>query len=240
VSVHLAIDTATDLGSVAVGVPGDVKAEVVFSERRHASVLTPAIEAVLRLAGVSYAHLTGIVVADGPGSFTGLRIGFAAAQGIIAGHEDIQLSTVSSLVSAAWPTLRILQEPVAALYDAYRGEVFAGVFELAQGRVRPLVSPMCGSIDDVISDSPVAPACAVGEGALLYADRVRGWTGRDPVGPPQGSPRAATLLELLGLKGIVTPVGDPDAFEPHYGRRAAAQDRWEEKHGRPLHDPPSN
>src|SRR6185295_14196793 len=89
VSLLLAIDTATDMGSVAVGKPGAIASEVFMGTRRHATALTPAVNEALRLAGVSLEHVTGVIVADGPGSFTGLRIGFATVQGLIRARPGI-------------------------------------------------------------------------------------------------------------------------------------------------------
>ncbi len=233
-TLQLAIDTATDVGSVALGEPGRILAETRFSERRHASVLAPAVDHVLRLAGVKYEDLTGIVVADGPGSFTGLRIGFAHVHGLLSGRDDLVLSTVPSLLAAAWPSVCLLQRPVAAVYDAYRGEVFGAVYGL---EARTILAPLCCSVEELTRRSPVIPAVAVGDGAALYGEQMRDWTNRDPASPSLGSPRAATLLELLAVPGAVTPVADVAKFEPTYGRQAAAQDRWESTHGRPLHDP---
>ena len=85
---------------------------------------------------------------------------------------------------------------------------------------------------------PGAPALAVGDGAVAYADLVRSWTGREPVGPPVGAPSAAALLDLRGRPGVATPIPDVAAFEPTYGRKAEAQVKWEREHGRPLPDPP--
>ena len=82
-TLALALDTATDHGSVAVGQPGNVVAELRFIKRRHASGLMPSIVEALNRAGARFGDLTDIVVADGPGSFTGLRIGFATVKGML-------------------------------------------------------------------------------------------------------------------------------------------------------------
>ncbi len=233
-TLYLGIETATDTGSVAVGERGRAASEVLFGERRHASDLTPAIEEALRLAGATFADLSGIVVANGPGSFTGLRIGVATAKGILRVRDGLTLHTAPSLLAAAWVAHRFASGPVAALYDALRGDVFGAVYDVGDGGVAELVEPGCCPVAELVRRSPVAPALAVGDGALLYAAEVQRWTGREAVGPPAGAPRASALLELLAVEGGTSPVDDPEAFEPEYGRLAAAQARWEEKHGRPL------
>ncbi len=235
-SLYLAIETATDAGSVAVGAPGRVRSEVGFTDRRHAADLVPAVMEALRLAHADFTDLAGVVLGDGPGSFTGLRIGLATAKGILAGREELVLRVAPSLMAAAWIGQQFFDGPVAALYDAYRGEVFGAVYHADEGTMRALVPPGCGAITDLIQQTAVTPAGAVGDGAVAFAAEVGRWIGRKPVGPPEGAPRARALLELLGLRGTTRVVEDAEAFEPTYGRRAAAEDRWETTHGRSLPD----
>ena len=90
----LAIDTATDIASVAVGTPPDTEAGVfVQGARRHSAEIIVLIDHALEQAGVRPNELEGIVVGDGPGSFTGLRIGWAAAKGL-AQQEGVSLAAV--------------------------------------------------------------------------------------------------------------------------------------------------
>lgn len=236
-TLHLAIETATDLGSVAVGTPGSVRSEVTVGKRRHAAALLPAALEVLRLAGAEPRDVSGIVVADGPGSFTGLRIGFATAKAFLRAKEGMMLRTAPSLLAAAYGGRAGADGPIAALYDALRGEVFAAVYAFEGGAVHAHLHPTCLTFDDVVARCPVAPVLAVGDGAAAHAEAVRAWTGRDPVGPPDGMPRAGVLLELLTVAGATAEVPDPETLEPTYGRPAEAQARWEREHGRPLPDP---
>jgi tRNA threonylcarbamoyladenosine biosynthesis protein TsaB len=234
VSLYLAIETATDVGSVALGEPGHTVSQVAFTDRRHAAALVPAVEEVLRLAGVGYGDLAGLVVGDGPGSFTGLRIGFATAKGILAVHEGLALRTAPSLLAAAWVARRFVAGPVAALYDALRGEVFGAVYDHQGDAVRTLVAPVRATPAALAERTPVRPHLAVGDGAVAHQAAVQAWTGRPPLGPPAGGPQAGALIELLAVEQATVPVDDPTAFEPAYGRQAAAQDKWERQHGRPL------
>ena len=232
-SLYLALDTATDLGSVALGEPGTVLHEIAIPPRRHAAETMPAVMAVLERAGRRWADLAGLVLADGPGSFTGLRIGLGTVKGLLAARPNLVLHAVPSLLGAAWAA-RQAGATVAALYDALRGEVFAGVYEFPAGRIRVLLEPTLVAVSDL--PSLPAPVVAAGDGALAHAEAVRTWCGRDPLPLSQAAPHAGALLELMAVPGAVTAVDDVDRFEPTYGRRAAAQDRWEEKHGRALPD----
>jgi len=230
---YLALDTATDRGSVAVGRPGVVASEVMVGARRHAAALTPSVEEVIQLAGLRLTDLSGVIVADGPGSFTGIRIAFATVQGIVRQCPDLTVSTASSLLGAARLAAPFSAGPIAALYDALRGEVYAGVYQFESAAVKVLVPPSLTTVT-ALRESGVAADVAVGDGAALFPEEVRAWTGRDPVPPPAGGPRASGLIELLKLPGALRLVEDVNTFEPDYGRLAEAQVRWERAHGRQL------
>lgn len=232
-SLYLALDTATSFGSVAVGDGRGAIAEAAMGDRRHAAATLPAIEEVLRLAGAGFPQLEGIVLADGPGSFTGLRIGFATAKGLLHQHPQLVLRLAPSLMALAWQAASFASGPIAVLYDALRGEVFAAVYRFGGGGVETLFPARLIAPGELIRGT-LRPTIAVGDGAALYAAEMCQWTGRPPVGPPAGVPRAGALLELLLVEGATAVVEDSPAIEPNYGRLAEAQARWEHAHGRPL------
>jgi tRNA threonylcarbamoyladenosine biosynthesis protein TsaB len=231
-TAYLALDCATSIGSVAVGEPGRPAAEIVITGRRHAAELVPASQECLRIAGLGMGDLAGVLVADGPGSFTGLRIAFATAAGLLRDRVEQPLFTAPSLLGAAWVGSQMTGPGViAALFDALRGQVFAAVYEIRDD-VRVLLPPSATTMTDLLA-SGLSPALAVGDGAALYSHDVREWTGREPVIPPAGAPRASALIDLMGL-GVLRRVHDLATWEPSYGRPAEAQVRWERTHGRAL------
>lgn len=234
-SVYLALETATALGSAALGGPDGLEGEVVVGGRRQGAALTPAVLNLLRQTGRRFDDLAGIVLADGPGSFTGLRIGFATAQGFLREYPHMELRLAPSLMAAAWIGSRFTNGPVAALYDALRGEVFAAVYRFVPTGFATVLPPTLTTVA-ALRISGVQAAIAVGDGATAYRDEVSHWTARAPVGPPWGGPRAAALLELLAVPGATARIDAPFEAEPDYGRAPAAQTRWEERHGRPLPD----
>jgi len=234
VSHYLALDTASDYGSAAVGPPGKAIAEIVVADRRHATSLVPAIEEVIRLAGLTYSDLSGILIGDGPGSFTGLRIGFATVKGILCERDELTLHTAPSLLVAAWPFRQVTTGPIAALYDALRGEVFAAVYRFSNDSVVTELAPCLTTVTQLTELKDVVPSLAVGNGALVNGDLVSSWTGRSPIGPPASAPRAGALLEMLAIEGAAVQVEDPESLEPRYGRLAEAQVKWERIHGREL------
>jgi tRNA threonylcarbamoyl adenosine modification protein YeaZ len=92
--MFLAIETSTDQASVALGRPGAIIAEETLpGVRQHARGLLPLIQEVLRGQGVELADLQGVLVADGPGSFTGLRIGAAVAKALVHTRRTPSVAT---------------------------------------------------------------------------------------------------------------------------------------------------
>ncbi len=228
-SLYLAIDTATDHGSVAVGDPTSVGVEVSIGNRRHAAALLPTIDHALGCVGASYADLVGIIVADGPGSFTGLRVGFASAKGLLLDHGHMELRTAPSLMSLAFGLRQLTEGPIAALYDALRGDVFGAVYSFTNSEAKTVLSPRLGTVTQLTELCPDRPSLGVGEGAVTYGDLVKHWTGRAGIGPPLGVPRATALLGLLAVEKATVVVENPESFEPEYGRLAEAQVRREKQ-----------
>ena len=235
----LALDTATDIASVAVGLPSRIlAARALRGARQHAAQIIPLIQQVLSDATTRLEQIVGIVVGDGPGSFTGLRIGWAVARGL-AQERDLPLVAVPSLLGAAHAaTLREIEEgPVAACYDALRGQVFGAIYAFRKGDVATVVEPAVVTIAALERVAPIRPHIAVGDGAERYSAEVARWTGRAPVGLEALPPVAGSLLALKDVAAASRSLGD--AAEPAYGRPAEAQVKWEARYGRSLPHPSS-
>jgi tRNA threonylcarbamoyladenosine biosynthesis protein TsaB len=228
----LAIDTATDIASVAVNTAASTVARSISGARQHAAQIIPLVQEVLSIAYVRLKDLKGIVVGDGPGSFTGLRIGWAAAKGL--SHErQLPLLAIPSLLGAAHASG---VNDVAACYDALRGQVFGAIYAFSGDGVDAVVRPGLLTIAE-LADA-LQPVLAVGDGAVRYRDEVEAWTGRAPLGLEALPPIAGSLLALLAYDEARSVV-DRSLAEPTYGRPAEAQVKWESRHGRPLPHPPS-
>ena len=226
----LAIDTATDIASVAVNADNKTIARSIRGARQHAAQIISLVDHVLAAANTPLEQIAGVIVGDGPGSFTGLRIGWAAAKGLTHDRQ-LPLIAIPSLLAAAHAAD---VETAAACYDALRGQVFSAVYAFADDRFQSLVAPDVFTIAELIAVAPRRPVVAVGDGAVRYADDVQRWTGRAPV-PLEALPAlAASLLDLADYDGARRAIADASIAEPTYGRPAEAQVKWEKSHGRPL------
>ncbi len=142
------------------------------------------------------------------------------------------------MAAAAGAALKLGAEPVAACFDALRGQVYGALYVFHPDRVETLVAPLVRTVEELARISPVTPRVVVGDGAVRYAAEVGRWIGTAPV-PLERLPAAATQhLALLERAGAARTIDDPASAEPAYGRPAEAQARWEARHGRPLPDSP--
>ena len=189
----LAFDTATDRTTSALVADGAVLGERTTTPQS----LLAAVDALFGEAGMAPSDLSGIVVGTGPGSFTGTRIGLAAARGLALslGIEVAGVSTLDALAAGcdgAYPVI-----------DAKRGEVF-------------VAGPRAVEPADVVV--PPGSVC-VGDGAVRYR-AVLSEHGADvpPDDSPLHAPRASLHASLAGSFGAaarVLPVyvREPDAVK---------------------------
>jgi tRNA threonylcarbamoyladenosine biosynthesis protein TsaB len=226
----LAIDTATDVASVGIRAGAQIIARSIRGARQHAAQIVPLVQEVLALAQLSLGQIGGVIVGDGPGSFTGLRIGWAAAKGLIQ-ERQLPLITIPSLLGASHAAG---VETVAACYDALRGQVFGAMYAFAGDEIKTLVAPDLFTIDTLAARARKPPDLVVGDGAERYRETVVAWSGRAPLGIDALPPIAGSLLALLSYNGARRAIEDPRVAEPVYGRPAEAQVKWETRHGRPL------
>lgn len=242
--IRVAIETASGVGSVAVGRDDRVLAEVALGEQtRHAEHALPALDAALRLAGVERSGIGTVVVGAGPGSFTGVRVAGATAKGL-ATALGVPLLAYSSLLALAVDAATGAAEgvPICGLFDARRGEVYAGCWRLGDALVEVL-APRVGPVGEVVAElgarlgevggelgTPLGAGPAVvftGAGAVRYADELeRAWTEAGLSAARAALPavpRASGLLWLAEHHGEAGAVDEVAGWEPLYVRGSSAE-----------------
>ncbi|MGE5127094.1 MAG: tRNA (adenosine(37)-N6)-threonylcarbamoyltransferase complex dimerization subunit type 1 TsaB [Betaproteobacteria bacterium] len=163
----LAVDTTTPRGSVAVVSEGGVLGEArVATAEGHSRWLLLAADALLRGLGLEASAIDAFAVTTGPGSFTGLRIGLASVQGLAlaCGRPCVGLSALDVLALAAAGR----GGAIVALMDAFRGEVYAGVYD---GGGAPLLPASVGTLEAILPGAP-SGASFVGDAAVSQRARI--------------------------------------------------------------------
>jgi tRNA threonylcarbamoyladenosine biosynthesis protein TsaB len=215
----LALDTTTRAGSISVVRDDEVLSEIIGDHRRtHGERLPRDLMRALDEASASLEDVELLAVAAGPGSFTGLRVGIAAMQGL-AMALDRRIVPVSILDALAHLGVDG-QATIAAWVDAQRGEVFSALYDVTGSRV--VIPPA--------SLSPVStldawgglkgPVRFIGDGAVRYEDLIRDRLGAETpiIAPP---PLAATIGRLAARSADRAVL--PHAVVPIYVRKPDAE-----------------
>jgi tRNA threonylcarbamoyladenosine biosynthesis protein TsaB len=216
----LALDTATEKGSLALVEDERLLAAYsLHSPGTFLQHLLPGVEELLQAAGRSLKEVGAIAVSQGPGNFTGLRIGLATAKGL-AWALSCPLVPVATLeaLAAQFP---FQEHPTAVLMDAKREEVYLGVFhcpgELPQTLAEPRRLPVAG-----LSARLKPPLLVTGPGLTAYGDFLEKHLSPEITwAPPEmRHPRATTIAHLGRLRLEQGLSVAPQQLTPTYLRPA--------------------
>ena len=168
----LAVDTSTEACSVALQIGGETIAKFADEPRSHSRLLMPMVQQVLAEAEIKVNQLDVIGVSIGPGSFTGLRIGFAAVQGMAYG-ADIPVVPVSTLelMAATYGRQESTQAgELIALLDARMSEFNLGRYQLDDNKqIVALEADQLMTAEQVIELLKANnPKAIIGDGGNLF------------------------------------------------------------------------
>jgi len=228
----LGIETATEQVGVAIGGhEGVIATFEVARGRRHAEILTPAIEFVCRQADIEMSELGCIAIDVGPGLFTGMRVGIAAAKALALALR-LPMIGITSLDLLAFPC-RHTDRVVVPVIDARKGEVFWSIYRQVPGGVQQVSPPTVGPVGDLVGDllARSQDALCVGDGAERYRDEIiEGY--RCDIGAPV-HPGAGALVQLAHARALREDWVRPNDIEPVYLRAPDAQISWATRESRP-------
>ena len=235
--IVLGIDSATPEASVAL-----VEDGVILAEERqegispkagkqpsnHAAVLLPLIERVLARNCTSFEQLAGISVSIGPGSFTGLRIGLATAEGL-AYKSGMPLVGVSTLLANARRAARS-EAFVGSVLDARKGEVYCALFRGGAREFSRLTDDALTNIDELISSwkqhmsGRRAPLFLIGDGATVHRKQLVNCLDVTHVVSDASVSSVAAEVAKIGLANLAQAgTSNIGALAPIYLRSSAAE-----------------
>ncbi|MCD6163360.1 MAG: tRNA (adenosine(37)-N6)-threonylcarbamoyltransferase complex dimerization subunit type 1 TsaB [candidate division Zixibacteria bacterium] len=144
----LGIDTSGKNLGLALCNDGEILSSSLTSPGlRHGEIIQQMTGDFLKDSGVGFSDITGISVALGPGSFTGLRIGLAAAKGCSYASQN-QLAGISTLLAGAFEFANC-ERKVVSIIDARRDEVYWAAFDCAGDFPKRLVPDSAASLSDL-------------------------------------------------------------------------------------------
>jgi len=197
----LAIDTTSELGSIALAENGRVLEQVSLqSPDGFAHMLFREIEQLLSRHNLKITDIEGFAAAAGPGAFTGVRVGLTAAKGLAeaTGRKVVAISNLQALASFGTQPLR------APVIDARRGEVFVAIYD---SNLRLVSDEVVVKFDEWMKASP-----------------------RDDIEIIQGTRELAGAIATIAAARFQAGLGqDPADIDANYVRRSDAELFWRDK-----------
>ena len=227
----LAFETSAKAGSVALLENGKLLAESYQNTGlTHSQTLMVMAEDMLKAAGKTVSDLTAVAVAEGPGSFTGVRIGVAAAKGLAWGGE-IPCYGVSTLEAMA-QTLGIWEGYVCPCMDARRSQVYNALFYVNQGKLERVAEDRAIALADLKEElkNLDKPIFLVGDGSILCYNTLLGEVPNLILPAEHHMHQRASGVALVAAKKMEAgEVGDGNALTPNYLRLSQAERERMEK-----------
>ena len=230
----LSLDTSTLVGSTAITRDDDIVAESCINvQRTHAERLLPAIKRMLEECGLSFSQIDAVAVTEGPGSFTGLRIGMATAKGICfaADKPIVGISTLAALAQ----NLAFARHPVCPVLDAKKKQVYCGLYrDPGDGLLRMEWSERAASPEELVRRI-TETTIFLGDGMRKYGSMLSKALGPKALFAPANYHvvRASNVGRLARRRLRNGETDDLFTLTPRYLRRSDAEiardDRQEQK-----------
>jgi len=221
----LAFETSAKAGSVALLEDHTLLAESYQNTGlTHSQTVMSMAQALLESCGYSARDLGAVAVAAGPGSFTGVRIGVAAAKGLAWGGQ-IPCYGVSTLEAMA-RNLGVYDGLVVAAMDARRSQVYNAVFRAEKGVLTRITEDRAISLEDLGKELQTenSPIFLVGDGSILCYHTLKEVVPGLVLPPEHRMHQRAAGVGLVAADQIdAGETGDAAALQPNYLRLSQAE-----------------
>jgi tRNA threonylcarbamoyladenosine biosynthesis protein TsaB len=247
----LAIETSSATGSVALAVADVIAERTIATPREQIGSVLGIVDELLTQSGLRLTDLDAIVFGQGPGSFTGLRIAAAIAQGLSlgSGRPIVPVSSLAALAQRAFAelasaalqsahtaaahaapaharqapdTLESLQ--VLCCVDARMGEVYSATYAMVNRTVTAVVAEAIGPPGAVLA--PAAPFLAVGDALAAHGEALAAVIAGASATDPGLRPRAQDLLPLAAGRVARGEFVSLESALPLYLRESGAWRSW--------------
>lgn len=230
----LAIDSSGLVASVALLVEGEVIAEYTTNfKKTHSQTLLPMLDEIVTMTGYELEEIDAIAVAEGPGSFTGLRIGSATAKGLGLALKKpiIPIPTVDGLAYNLFETKQL----ICPIMDAKRNQVYTGIYSFQQSTFQVVKEQMAVSIEELLELllSRTEDVIFLGDGVPVFKEKIESVLKERAYFAPshlsrQRAGAIGALAELYYKQGKVVSAAE---HEPVYLRMSQAERERKERMG---------
>lgn len=230
----LSIDSSGSCATVAVLRDEKLEAEIFLNHKmQHSVVLFPMIERVLEMLELKIEDIDAVAVSGGPGSFTGLRIGVAAAKGIAQGGNK-KFIGVSSLDAMAFQQIGF-KGIICPIMDALRDNVYTALYTFEMGELFKIDDYDALHMDELLSKLKDRDENVMfcGDAVSMHRDRIINALGDRAFFAPLSTnmPRAASIGEIALKRLKDGQEDDIYTYSPIYLRKSQAEREYERKQG---------
>lgn len=228
----LSVETSAGVASAAVTVGDKLVCEVTVNNKKtHSQTLMPIIDKVLSQSEMTLDDIDVFAVADGPGSFTGLRIGISTVKGL-AHALGKPVVGISSLMSMAY-NMPFCEYIISPIMDARRTQVYNAVYEWRDGALEEIVAPRAISVEELCAQLTKYDKRIVfpGDGVPVYREIIESILGNKAVFAPScaNMQRASSLAEPAARLFAEGKAMTCCELKPVYLRKSQAEREAEEK-----------
>ena len=221
----LAFETSAKAASVALTEDGKLLGESYQNTGlTHSQTLMVMAEDLLKQCGKTVEDITAVAVAEGPGSFTGVRIGVAAAKGFAWGR-NIPCYGASTLEAMA-ESLGVYEGYVCPVMDARRSQVYNALFYVSRGNITRVKEDRAIALAELSQELQAleGPIFLVGDGSDLTYRTLSGEVSNLVLPPEHRKHQRATGVAILAAKKQAAgESGDGAALQPNYLRLSQAE-----------------
>ena len=217
--MELSIDTSNATASIALSESGDVIAELTWrAGYNHTVELLPNIDHLMD--GIDRSEIDAVIVAIGPGSFNGLRVGLATAKGLAVSLNS-SIVGISTLEMEAYRHA-LHTEPICPIFNAGRGEIAAALFQNKDGNWKRIMDEHITTLDELCARLKTRTVFCGQIPDETAAEITKHMGDRAVVARGAHLLRRAGYLAELGWRRISTGDTDnPDVLQPLYLRKPA-------------------
>ena len=227
----LGIDTSSMAASVAVIEDNKLICEYTINTKKtHSQKLMPMIENMLGLSDLNVREIDAIAVCEGPGSFTGLRIGMATAKAI-AHVNDIPVIGVNSLEALA-ANMNLCDKKICSILDAQRNQVYTGRYQYEGTKLVEIKEIGIQQIDELLEELAQSGEqwILVGEAVYKYEDKIREISNIEIPAASNNVTKAGSLCSVAKVKfDEGKDIFNCYTVNPLYIRKSQAEEQYEEK-----------
>lgn len=220
----LALDTSNQTLAIGMMAENKILGQIQTTlNKNHSTALMPALADLAIKVGVIPSDFDRIVVAKGPGSYTGLRIGVTTAK-TLADTLKIELVGVSSLKTLAANCIGVTGW-IVPLFNARRNNVYAGVYQWVEGELQTVIADQHLALSDLLTKLAAQDVYFVGDDVADFQEEIEARLPKAQINaiPAWQYPNGITLAQLGLLEEKVEEI---HTFLPEYLKLVEAEENW--------------